>query len=320
MRILSGVQPSGILHIGNYLGMMKPALEMQEQGETFLFIADYHSLTTSPEADTLRERTERVALDFLACGINPEKTVFFRQSDVPEVTELTWILNCMTPVGLLERCHSYKDKIASGFAPNAGLFNYPVLMAADILIYKSDIVPVGKDQKQHLEVTRDIAIKFNNRYGDILRIPKESIREDVAIVPGTDGRKMSKSYDNTIEIFGNAKKIRKKFMKIVTDSKALEDPKDPLSCNVFNLYKLFATQEQQDVLAEKYRAGGMGYGHSKQELFDVFWETFRPYREKREELENNMDYVREVIRKGGEKARGTACQTMDEVRKAIGLR
>jgi tryptophanyl-tRNA synthetase len=320
MRILSGVQPSGVLHIGNYLGMMKPALQMQEQGETFLFIADYHSLTTSPDPDLLRERTERVALDFLACGIDPEKTTFFRQSDVPEVAELTWILNCVTPMGLLERCHSFKDKIANGFSPNAGLFDYPVLMASDILLYKSDLVPVGKDQKQHLEVTRDIAIKFNNAYGDILSIPKESIREDVAVIPGTDGRKMSKSYDNTIEIFGNQKKIRKKFMKIVTDSKTLEEPKDPENCNVFNLYKLFATQEQQDALAERYRAGGMGYGHAKQELFDVFWETFRPYREKREELENNMDYVREVIRKGGERARAVAQQTMDEVRKAVGLR
>lgn len=320
MRILSGVQPSGVLHIGNYLGMMKPALQMQEQGETFLFIADYHSLTTSPDPDLLRERTERVALDFLACGIDPKKTTFFRQSDVPEVAELTWILNCVTPMGLLERCHSFKDKIANGFSPNAGLFDYPVLMASDILLYKSDLVPVGKDQKQHLEVTRDIAIKFNNAYGDILSIPKESIREDVAVIPGTDGRKMSKSYDNTIEIFGNQKKIRKKFMKIVTDSKTLEEPKDPENCNVFNLYKLFATQEQQDALAERYRAGGMGYGHAKQELFDVFWETFRPYREKREELENNMDYVREVIRKGGERARAVAQQTMDEVRKAVGLR
>jgi len=320
MRILSGVQPSGVLHIGNYLGMMKPALQMQEQGETFLFIADYHSLTTSPDPDLLRERTERVALDFLACGIDPEKTTFFRQSDVPEVAELTWILNCVTPMGLLERCHSFKDKIANGFSPNAGLFDYPVLMASDILLYKSDLVPVGKDQKQHLEVTRDIAIKFNNAYGDILSIPKESIREDVAVIPGTDGRKMSKSYDNTIEIFGNQKKIRKKFMKIVTDSKTLEEPKDPENCNVFNLYKLFATEEQQEALAARYRAGGMGYGHAKQELFDVFWETFRPYREKREELENNMDYVREVIRKGGERARAVAQQTMDEVRKAVGLR
>ena len=320
MRILSGVQPSGVLHIGNYLGMMKPALQMQEQGETFLFIADYHSLTTSPDPDLLRERTERVALDFLACGIDPEKTTFFRQSDVPEVAELTWILNCVTPMGLLERCHSFKDKIANGFSPNAGLFDYPVLMASDILLYKSDLVPVGKDQKQHLEVTRDIAIKFNNAYGDILSIPKESIREDVAVIPGTDGRKMSKSYDNTIEIFGNQKKIRKKFMKIVTDSKTLEEAKDPENCNVFNLYKLFATEEQQEALAERYRAGGMGYGHAKQELFDVFWETFRPYREKREELENNMDYVREVIRKGGERARAVAQQTMDEVRKAVGLR
>ncbi|MCK5834640.1 MAG: tryptophan--tRNA ligase [Lentisphaeria bacterium] len=320
MRILSGIQPSGTLHIGNYLGMMKPALEMQNSGETFLFIADYHSLTTSPDPAILRGRVEEVALDFLACGIDPDKTVFFRQSSVPEVTELTWILNCLTPMGLLERCHSYKDKLNNGFSPNAGLFDYPVLMASDILAYNSDIVPVGKDQKQHLEVTCEIARKFNNRYGDILTIPKESIREEVAVVPGLDGRKMSKSYDNTIEIFGNAKKIRKKFMKIVTDSKELDEVKDPETCNVFDLFKLFADEKQQAELAAMYRAGGMGYGHAKQALFDLFWETLRTSRERRAELENNMDYVREILVKGGKKARTEAAITLDKVRFATGLR
>ncbi|MGL4854045.1 MAG: tryptophan--tRNA ligase [Lentisphaeria bacterium] len=320
MRILSGIQPSGVLHIGNYLGAMKPAIEMQQQGETFLFIADYHSLTTNPDPKLLRERSMRVALDFLACGIDPAKTTFFRQSDVPEVTELTWILNCITPMGLLERCHSFKDKIANGFSPNAGLFDYPALMAADILIYNSDIVPVGKDQKQHLEVTRDIAIKFNNTYGDIFRIPKEHIQENVAVVPGVDGRKMSKSYDNIIEIFGDAKALRKKFMKIVTDSQGLEDPKNPETCNVYNLYKLFANDAQQADLAARYRDGGLGYGHAKQELFDLFWETFRPYRERREEIEKNTDYLEEVLRNGALKARSVAANTMDQVRKAVGLR
>ncbi len=320
MRILTGIQPSGVPHIGNYLGAMKPAIEMQEKGETYLFIADYHSLTTNPDPALLRERVERVAIDFLACGIDPEKTVFFRQSDIPEVNELTWILNCLTPVGLLERCHSYKDKLANGFSPNAGLFDYPVLMASDILLYKSDIVPVGKDQRQHLEVTRDIAIKFNNAYGDILKIPKEMISESVATVTGTDGRKMSKSYDNTIEIFGDAKKIRKKYMKIVTDSKGLDDPKDPETCNVFSLYSLFATEEEKASLAARYRAGGMGYGHAKQELFDMVWEKTRVARERREELVNNKDYVYEVLRKSADKARIQAQELMEEIRKAVGLR
>lgn len=320
MRILSGVQPSGILHIGNYLGMIHPALELQKQGEAFLFIADYHSLTTLPDPAQLRERVERVALDFLACGIDPERTTFFRQSDIPEVCELTWILNNQIPVGLLERAHSYKDKVANGFTPNAGLFDYPVLMAADILLYQSNLVPVGKDQKQHLEITRDIAIKFNNRYGEIFTLPEERIREEVAVVPGTDGRKMSKSYDNTIEIFGDKKPLRKKYMKIVTDSKELEDPKDPDTCNVFQLYKLFASEEQQADLAARYRAGGLGYGHAKQELFELMWDRFEPMRQRREELENNMDYVREVLAKGADRAREVANQTMDQVRKAVGLR
>lgn len=320
MRILSGIQPSGVLHIGNYFGMIKSAIELQEQGEAFLFIADYHSLTTSPDPHQLQERIRGVAIDFLACGIDPEKTVFFRQSDIPQVTELTWVLNCSTPTGLLERCHSYKDKIAHGFTTNNGLFSYPVLMAADILLYKSDIVPVGKDQKQHVEVTRDIAGRFNNTYGDVLVIPESRIKDEVAVVPGIDGQKMSKSYGNTIEIFGPEKKLRKKFMSIVTDSKGLEEKKDPNICNVVALYRLFANESQLQEMADKYRAGGYGYGHAKQELFEIFKEYFAPYIKRREELINDPGYVEGVLKKGAEKARNVAEKTMEDVRRVIGIR
>ncbi len=320
MRVLSGIQPSGIPHIGNYFGMMCPAVELQEQGEAFLFIADYHSLTTQPEPEALRSQVEGLALDFLACGLDPEKTVFFRQSDVPQVTELTWILSSLTTVGVLERAHSYKDKIAKGFVPNSGLFIYPVLMAADILIYQSTLVPVGKDQKQHLEITRDLAIKFNNEYGDIFTIPEASIRENVAVVPGVDGQKMSKSYNNTIPIFGAKKATRKTIMSIITDSKGLEDPKDPEGCNVVALFKLFADEDKLKAMKDNYRAGNYGYGHAKQELFELMWEYFEPMRQRREELENNLDYVWDILKKGGEKAREEAEKTMSKVRKAVGLR
>lgn len=319
MRILSGIQPSGKLHIGNYFGMMKPAIELQQKGEAYLFIADYHSLTQLPNPEDLRMLTEEAALDFLACGIHPEKTVFFKQSSVPEITELTWILSCITPMGLLERCHSYKDKIAKGISANHGLFAYPVLMASDILIYNSDLVPVGRDQKQHVEVTADIAQKFNHRYGETFIIPKEKIMGDVAVVPGTDGQKMSKSYNNTINIFGTEKQIRKTIMKVVTDSTALQDPKDADNCNVFALYNLFANKSEEQRLKERYQAGGMGYGHAKQELFEKFWEYFRPFRKKREELSQNMDYIQDILKKGGEKARQTASTTLDKVKKATGL-
>ena len=236
-RILTGIQPSGIPHIGNYFGAMKQCIDLQNgnEGECFLFIADYHSMTTNPKPEDLKQRIERLAVDFLACGIDPEKTVFFRQSDVPEVCELTWILNCITGLGLLERAHSYKDKIAKGFQPNNGLFSYPVLMASDILIYRSDLVPVGKDQKQHLEMTRDIAIKFNQTYGETFVIPDEKISESVSVIPGLDGQKMSKSYNNTIEIFGEEKAMRKKFMSIKTDSKSVEEVKDPDPSSIFQL-------------------------------------------------------------------------------------
>ncbi len=320
-RILTGVQPSGILHIGNYFGAISASVKLQEEAdESFLFIADFHSLTVNPDPNALRERVKQVALDFLACGIDPEKTLFFRQSDVPEVCELSWILNCITGVGLLERAHSYKDKIAKGFSPNNGLFSYPVLMAADILLYKSTLVPVGKDQKQHLEITRDIAIRFNQMYGETLVVPDGYINTDVAVVPGLDGQKMSKSYNNTIEIFGNPKAIRKKIMGMPTDCKTLEEPKDPETCNVFALYKLFSTKAQQEEMAERYRAGNYGYGHAKQALFDAYMDFFAPMRKRREELEADPGYVESVLKNSAEKAKSVAQETLLQVQKAVGLR
>ena len=320
MRILTGIQPSGTPHIGNYFGAMRQVCSIQDKGETFIFLADYHSLTTSPDPEQLRQNVLELALNYLSCGVDPEKSILFRQSDVPEVCELTWVLNNVTPVGLLERAHSYKDKIAKGFSPNNGLFSYPVLMASDILIYGSNLVPVGKDQKQHLEITRDIAIKFNNQYGEIFTIPEELIPEEVAIVPGIDGQKMSKSYNNTIPIFGKEKAVRKTIMNIVTDCKQLEDPKDPDNCNVVALFKLFASGEELEEMKARYRAGGYGYGHAKQALFEKMWSYFEPMRQRRTELEANLDFVWEILRKGGERAREEAQLTMDKVRKAVGLR
>ena len=284
-----------------------------------MFIANYHALTSVRDADALRQMTTDVALDFLAAGLDPDKTAFYRQSDVPEVQELAWLLSVITPMGLLERCHSYKDKIARGLAASHGLFAYPVLMAADILAVQSTVVPVGRDQKQHVEVTRDIAIKFNNLYGEVFTIPEPSIRDSVAVVPGIDGQKMSKSYDNTLEIFGEPKPLKKRVMKIVTDSKELEDPKDPDTCNVFALYKLFATEEEQADLAARYRAGNFGYGTAKKELLEKINGHFAPMREKRAELENNMDTVEEVLANGAEKARIEARRTLQAARKAVGL-
>ncbi len=322
MRILSGIQPSGEPHIGNYFGMIGPMTELSAKGDTFLFIADYHAMTTQPEADLLRSRVRNLAIDLLACGLKPEGNAFFRQSDVPEVTELMWILNCITTVGFLERAHSYKDKIAKGFVPNNGLFSYPVLMASDILLYDAELVPVGKDQKQHLEITRDLAIRFNQTYGETFVIPDGMIRSEVAVVPGLDGQKMSKSYNNCIPIFGEEKRLRKLIMSIKTDSKGVDEAKDPDTCNVFGLYKLFATQEQQAEMREKY-AGvgtGFGYGHAKQALFELFWEFFRPMRERRAELEKDPGFVEKTLKDGAEKAREAADKTLARVRKAVGLR
>jgi len=319
MRILSGIQPSGKLHIGNYFGMMKPAIELQEQGEAFLFIADYHALTTVHDAAALRTMVRDVALDFLAAGLDPAKTAFYRQSDVPEVQELSWLLSIITPMGLLERCHSYKDKITKGIAANHALFAYPVLMAADILAVQSTVVPVGRDQKQHVEVTRDIAGKFNNQFGEVFTIPEPSIRDSVAVVPGIDGQKMSKSYGNTLEIFGEPGALKKRVMQIVTDSTPLEEPKNPDTCNAYALYKLFATDAEAADLAARYRAGGFGYGTAKKELLAKINEYFAPMREKRAALEKDLDFVNDVLRRGAEKARTEARKTLQAARKAVGL-
>ena len=319
MRVLSGVQPSGKLHIGNYFGMMKPAIELQEQGETFLFIANYHALTSVHEGAALREMTRDVALDFLACGIDPERTAFYRQSDVPGVHELAWLLSVLTPMGLLERCHSFKDKTAKGLAASHGLFAYPVLMAADILAVNATVVPVGRDQKQHVEVTRDVATRFNNAFGEVFVMPEPSIRETVAVVPGIDGQKMSKSYHNTIEIFGSGKPLKKRIMKILTDSKQLEDVKDPDTCNVFALYKLFADEAAQAELAERYRAGGMGYGHAKTELYETMERYFEPMRERRMSLEKDPDFVEDVLRMGAKRASEVAQDVLGRAREAVGL-
>lgn len=319
MRILSGIQPSGKLHLGNYFGMMKPALELQHRGEAFLFIANYHALTTVTDPAILRAATVDVALDFLACGLDSEKTVFFRQSDVPEVCELTWLLSTVTPMGLLERCHSYKDKLAKGVPPSHGLFAYPVLMAADILAYQSNVVPVGRDQKQHVEVARDIAGKFNQQYGPIFTIPEPDIRDTVAVVPGIDGQKMSKSYNNHIELFGDEKETRARIMRIVTDSKGLADPKDPDTCNVFALYRLFATPGDAAAMAARYRAGGLGYGEVKKAVFEMMWTTFAPFRARRAELAADMAYVGDVLHRGAGRARTEARKTLQKARAAIGL-
>jgi tryptophanyl-tRNA synthetase len=319
MRILSGIQPSGKLHLGNYFGMMRPAIELQEKGEAYYFIANYHALTTVTDPAALRGGTLDVSLDFLACGLDPDRTTFFRQSDVPEVTELTWLLSAVTPMGLLERCHSYKDKVAKGIAANHGLFAYPVLMAADILAYQSHVVPVGRDQKQHVEVTRDIAIKFNNQYGEVFTVPEADIREAVAVVPGIDGQKMSKSYNNQLDIFGDERETRERVMRIVTDSTPLAEPKDPETCNVFAVYRLLADEGQAAAMAERYRAGGYGYGEAKKALFELLWSYFEPFRQRRNELEKNLDHVEAVLKKGGAHARSVARETLDKAREAVGI-
>nr|WP_314114978.1 tryptophan--tRNA ligase [uncultured Leptotrichia sp.] len=319
MRSLSGIQPSGILHIGNYFGAIKQFVELQDEYEGFYFLANYHALTSSPKGEDLKANTIGVILDYLALGLNPDKSTLFLQSDVPEHAELSWILSNIAPMGLLERAHSYKDKVAKGIKPNVGLFTYPILMAADILMYSPDIVPVGKDQKQHLEMTRDIATKFNETYGkEVFKLPKEKIVENVATVPGTDGDKMSKSYGNVINMFGSKKVLKKQIMSIVTDSTPLEETKDPDN-NITKLYALFATETEVEALKEKFRAGNFGYGHAKNELFDKFMDYFFPFQKKREELENNMDYVYGILREGANKARSIATEKMDEVRDIVGL-
>ena len=319
MRILSGIQPSGKLHLGNYFGMMRPILDLQKEGQVFLFIADYHALTSVTDAAALRQGSLDVALDFLAFGLDTERTIFYRQSDIHEVTELTWLLSVVTPMGLLERCHSYKDKVAKGLPATHGLFSYPVLMAADILIMHSNVVPVGRDQKQHVEVTRDIAIKFNNLYGEVFTLPEPSIREEVAVVPGVDGQKMSKSYNNTVEIFGDLKEARQRIMRIVTDSKTVEDSKDPAACNVYSLYRLFATPEERAEMEARYRDGGLGYGEVKKALYERFAAHFEPYRQRRAELQRDMGYVESVLKRGADRAREEASRTLKNARRAVGL-
>jgi len=321
MRILTGIQPSGKLHIGNYFGAMLPAVQLQDKGEAFYFIADYHAMTSMTDADTLRSNIQDLAIDLLACGLDPAKATIFRQSDVPEVNELAWILSTVCPMGLLERAHSYKDKVAKGLSPNHALFAYPTLMAADILLYDAELVPVGKDQKQHLEMTRDLAGKINDRFGEeTLTIPEAQIADHTAVVPGLDGQKMSKSYNNTIPLAGGKKAIRKSIMRIVTDSTPVEDPKATDGSTVIALYKLFADDEAMQQMITDHQAGGFGYGDFKQRVFDAYWEYFSQVREKRESLEHNLDYVNEVIAQGAQKARAESSKVLDRVRKAVGLR
>jgi tryptophanyl-tRNA synthetase len=299
--------------------MMKPAIELQEKGEAFYFIANYHSMTSLFDPAERRRNTLDVALDFLACGLDPKRTVFFRQSDIPEVAELTWILGTVTPMGLLERCHSYKDKVAKGIASNFGLFAYPVLMASDILIYDANIVPVGQDQKQHVEVTRDIAIKFNEQYGQTFVIPEPQIRTEVAKVPGVDGEKMSKSYGNTIEIFGDEKAVRKKIMGIKMDSRTPQEPKPDAEQNLaIQLLKLLSPAVAAEY-QERLRAGGLGYGDLKKALFENYWNYFSAARAKRAELTANPDYVEKVLSEGAGEARVLADKVLKRARTASGL-
>jgi tryptophanyl-tRNA synthetase len=300
--------------------MMKPAIELQDKGEAFYFIANYHSMTTLRNADERRRNTLDVALDFLACGLDPKKSVFFRQSDVPEVTELTWMLSTLTPMGLLERATSYKDKIAKGISPDHGLFAYPVLMAADILIYDSNVVPVGQDQKQHVEMTRDIATKFNEQYGETFIIPEPQIRGEVAKVPGLDGEKMSKSYGNTIELFGDEKALRKKIMGIKMDSRTPQEPKPDADQNLaIQLLKLVAPPEVAKDFENRLRAGGLGYGDLKKALFEHYWNYFAGARNKRAELAANLDYVNKVLADGAARAKEIAQKVLQRAKKASGL-
>jgi tryptophanyl-tRNA synthetase len=320
MRILSGIQPSGVLHIGNYFGMMRPAIALQAEGEAFYFIAEYHALTSVRDPQALRENSRRVALDFLACGLDPERAALFRQSDVPQVTELAWILSTVAPMGLLERAHSYKDKLARGMPATVGLFNYPVLMAADILIYDSDIVPVGKDQKQHIEITRDLAVKMNETYGQIFKLPEPRVQAATEVVPGIDGQKMSKSYGNNIDIFGDEKETRKRIMSIVTDSTPVEAPKDHSRSTIFQLYSLVASKNEIAEMRERFQKGGTGYGNFKKQLFEKLWDYFAPMRKRREEILADKSYIDNVLARGAKRANEVADVVMERVRAAVGLR
>jgi tryptophanyl-tRNA synthetase len=321
MRILTGLQPSGKLHVGNYFGAMEPAVRLQDEGEGFYFIADYHAMTSTQDPAALRENVHELAVDFLACGLDPSRAVFFRQSAVPEVNELAWILSTVCPMSLLEKCHSYKDKVAKGIAPCHGLFAYPVLMAADILLYDSNKVPVGRDQKQHLEVTRDIAVKINEAFGEgTLLLPEAIIREDTAVVVGLDGQKMSKSYHNTLPIFGQEKQLKKLLMRIVTDSTPMEDPKPTENSTILALYKLFAGEADYAAMVADHERGGIGYGDFKKRLAEAYWEFFAPMRARRDAITADPGYVDEVLRAGANRAREEAAKVLDRVRRAVGLR
>jgi tryptophanyl-tRNA synthetase len=319
MRILSGIQPSGSLHIGNYFGMMKPMIAYQEENELYCFIVNYHAMTSVTDGEQLAAGTMEAALDFLALGLDPNRAIFWVQSDVPEVTELTWILNNVTPVGLLLRSHSYKDKIAQGIAPSHGLLSYPVLMAADILLYQSEKVPVGQDQQQHLEIARDIAIKFNHLFGETFVIPEAEINANIPTVLGIDGRKMSKSYSNTIEIFAEEEVLRRKIASIVTDSSPVASPKDPDKCNLFAIISLFLSEEERAQLADRYRRGGLRYSDVKKELFGLIWDLFGEARKKRDKLKSNPAQIRDILKAGAEKARRKALPTLEIVREKVGL-
>jgi tryptophanyl-tRNA synthetase len=319
MRVLSGIQPSGTLHIGNYFGMMKPMIGYMDRSDLFVFIVNYHALTSVDDPVFLKENTLGAAADFLALGLDPDRSVFWVQSDVPEVTELTWILSNVTSMGLLERCHSYKEKVAKGITPNHGLFAYPVLMAADILLYQSHRIPVGKDQKQHVEVTRDIAERFNFQFGETFVLPEPEINEDLAVVPGLDGQKMSKSYGNVIEIFTDKATLKKRVMSVVTDARAVEDVKDPDTCNLYALYRLFSTADELAELRARYLAPGLKYSDVKKDLIHRIWQFFGPAREKRDAFARRPDDIRDILRMGANKARAIALETLDKVRERVGL-
>lgn len=320
MRILTGLQPSGKLHVGNYFGAMQPAVELQEKGEAFYFIADYHAMTSSSDAAALKQNCRELAVDFLACGLDPQRAVFFRQSAVPEVNELAWILSTACPMSLLNKCHSYKDKVAQGISPNHALFAYPVLMAADILLYDANLVPVGKDQKQHVEVTRDLAIKINQAHGEgTLVVPEPIIRDDTSIVMGLDGRKMSKSYNNTLPIFGDEKPLKKLIMRIITDSTPVEEPKSTDNSTILALYKLFADEPTFGRMIADHQQGGYGYGDLKKRLAEAYWDYFTDMRAKRQEILENTDYVDEVLQAGAQRAREEAEKVLGRVRRAVGL-
>ncbi|MCI4405993.1 MAG: tryptophan--tRNA ligase [Sulfuricurvum sp.] len=319
MRVLTGIQPSGDLHIGNYFGSIKPMIDSQSSEEVFAFIANYHAMTSLSDGERLSQLTMQAATDFLALGMDPQKSTFWVQSDVKEVLELYWVLSSFTPMGLLERAHSYKDKVAKGIASNHSLFSYPVLMAADILLFGSNVIPVGKDQIQHVEIARDIAIKFNNQYGDVFVVPEFRVDENVATVPGIDGQKMSKSYGNTIPIFSEEKVQSKIIKKIVTEAVPMEDPKEYENCNVYNIAKLFLDYEERSALQDRYKRGGEGHGHFKLYTHDVIWEYFRPYRERREYFAAHQDEVRELLNLGARKASEAAQPIIDKVRSVTGI-